>query len=278
MHIDLHCHSTASDGKLTLSELCRRAEQLGVDVLSITDHDTMAAYRDFDGSASGRVKLIHGIEFSTQYRNIGIHVLGLNVKPDGEALKTGIAVQQQARAQRAERIAAKLEKLGVADSLSAVRGIASNECIGRLHFAEHLVAIGKVKNIGQAFRSFLGQGKSCYVKQTWMPMGEIIGWIRDAGGMAVLAHPAKYNLTRTKLSELLDAFVEAGGQGMEVISGQQQPDLTATLAQMCRAKKMFASCGSDFHRPDQPWSELGKFPDLPADCTPVWAGWNLDRN
>ena len=257
-------------------ELCRRAEQLGVDVLSITDHDTTAAYRDFD-SAAGPVRLIHGIEFSTQYRHGGIHVLGLNVKLDSEALKSGIAVQQQLRAERAERIAEKLEKRGVANSLSAAHRLAGHGCIGRLHFAEHLVTTGRVKNVAQAFRDFLGQGKPCFVKPAWMPMDEIIGSIRAAGGVAVLAHPAKYKLTRTKLSGLLDAFSEAGGQGMEVISGQQQPDRTRTLVQLCREKKLLASCGSDFHGPDQPWSELGSFADLPAECTPVWADWNLDQ-
>ena len=273
MNIDLHCHSTASDGCIEPENLCQRAADLGVEVLSITDHDTTAAYRDIEYPAP--VKLVHGIEFSTQFRENGIHVLGLNLDLDNEALVTGIGTQQDMRATRAQRIAEKLEKKGIENPLPAIHAKTGHSNTGRLHFARHLVETGQVKNIQQAFKTFLGHGRPCFIKQHWTQMPEIISWIRQAGGIAVLAHPAKYGLTKTRLNALLDAFRQAGGQGMEVISGQQKPELTRMLARMSVQKGLLASCGSDFHQPDQPWSELGHFPALPSECRPVWEQWSL---
>jgi predicted metal-dependent phosphoesterase TrpH len=273
MNIDLHCHSTASDGRLAPADLCLRAADLSVDVLSITDHDTTAAYRNLEMPAA--IKLIHGIEFSTQFRERGIHILGLNVDLDNEALKNGIDAQHAMRVTRAERISEKLEGKGIGNTLPAIQRKNGHSNTGRLHFAWHLVETGRVRDVKEAFKKFLGNGKPCFVKPIWTPMPEIIETITQAGGLAVLAHPAKYNLTRTRLSELLDAFRQAGGQGMEVISGQQTPELTRLLARMSVEKGLLASCGSDFHQPEQPWSELGRFPTLPSECDPVWKDWNL---
>ena len=276
MRIDLHTHTTASDGELKPIELCQRAASRGVEFLSITDHDTCSAYRELGTTVSLPVQLIPGIEFSTCWKSTGIHILGLNVKPQSAVLNRGIDYQIAARALRAEQIAARLEKYGIENSLPDVRQIAANTYIGRPHFAQHLVNIGRVKNIKEAFRKFLGPGKPGDVKKNWAPMTQIIEWIREAGGTAVLAHPAKYGLTWTRLGTLLDAFSEAGGDGMEVISGSQQPELTNRLGKLSMQKGMLASCGSDFHRPEDAWSEVGQIPDLPADCTPVWRNWDLN--
>jgi predicted metal-dependent phosphoesterase TrpH len=276
MIIDLHCHSTASDGCLEPIDLCLRAEALGVDYLSITDHDTMAAYRNL--AIPDAIKLIPGIEFSTQYRDNGIHILGLNVDLKNDHLAAGISAQQDLRLSRAERIAEKLKQKGIANVLPEILAKTGHTNTGRLHFARHLVETGRVTNIKQAFKIYLGKGRPCFFKQNWAPMPEIIECIKQAGGTAVLAHPAKYGLTKTRLRDLLDAFSAAGGQGMEVISGQQKPELTRILARMSIEKELLASCGSDFHQPDQPWSELGRFPVLPAECKPVWEAWNLAKN
>jgi hypothetical protein len=258
---------------MTPDNLCLRAAGLGVEFLSITDHDTTSAYRNLKHPAP--VKIIHGIEFSTQFRNIGVHVLGLNVDLENRTLINGIRSQQEMRSTRAERIAEKFAKQGIENPLPVIHAKSGHSNTGRLHFAQHLVETGRVKNIRQAFSSFLGRGKPCYIKQVWTEMPTIIDWITQAGGIAVLAHPAKYKLTKTRLSELLDAFCQAGGRGMEVISGQQTPDLTRMLTRMSVQKGLLASCGSDFHVPDQPWSELGHFPALPSECRPVWEQWNL---
>ena len=276
MRIDLHTHTTVSDGKLSPIELCQRAASRGVEYLSITDHDTCCAYGELETTVSLPVQLIPGIEFSSYWRNTGIHILGLNVKLQSAILQSAIDYQQTARALRAEQIAARLEQHGIDNSLAQVKTIAGNAYIGRPHFAQHLVDIGRVKNVKEAFRKFLGPGKPGDVKENWAPMDQIIGWIRDAGGMAVLAHPAKYGLTWTKLRALLDEFSAAGGVGMEIISGQQQPELTGRLGKLSVQKGLLASCGSDFHRPEDVWSELGRIPDLPAACTPVWRHWELN--
>ena len=273
MRIDLHTHTTASDGKLEPVELCQRAATRGVEYLSITDHDTCSAYRELEGSISLPLTLIAGIEFSSYWESTGIHILGLNVKLQSAVLNRAIDYQQTARVLRAEQIAARLEKYGIENSLPQVRQIAANTYIGRPHFAQHLVNIGRVKNIKEAFRKFLGPGKPGDVKKNWAPMTQIIEWIREADGTPVLAHPTKYGLSWTRLGTLLDAFSAAGGQGMEVISGQQQPDLTNRLGRLSVQKGMLASCGSDFHRPEDTWADVGQIPDLPAECTPVWKNW-----
>lgn len=248
---------------------------MGIDVLSITDHDTTAAYLDLGGMESSSTTLVYGIEFSTQHRDTEVHILGLNVAIDNYALRKGIDVQQVLRIARAERIAEKLVRKGVGNPLPVIRTKAGNTNIGRLHFARHLVDTGTVKSVNQAFQQFLGRGKCCFVKPVWTPMPQIIEWIRTAGGTAALAHPSKYNLTGARLDDLLDAFREAGGQAMEVISGQQTPELTRRLARLSVRKGLLATCGSDFHQPDQPWSELGRFPAMPPECTPVWKDWQL---
>jgi len=269
MKFDLHTHTTLSDGALTPTELIQRAVDQQVDALAITDHDTVDAYRDLD-VATSNIRLVSGVEFSTQWERRGIHVLGLNVDLGSEAINTGTQFQTGARLDRAGRIAANLDQMGIPDALSGARSFSAGSYIGRPHFARYLVDSGKVKDIESAFKKYLGDGKAGDVKQHWADLSQIIQWIRDANGVAVLAHPLKYKLTRTKLKRLLDDFLMAGGQGMEVISGQQSPQQTADMAHLCEFKNLLASCGSDFHAPGYRWGELGVFSALPDYLTPVW--------
>jgi len=269
MHIDLHTHTLASDGKLTASELIQRAVTRGVEMLAITDHDTVAAYQEIRRTPAG-LTLIPGIEFSTAWDNTGVHVIGLNVNLKSAALGEGVHRQQDARRQRAEFIAGRLAKLGIPDTLAGAQQIAGHgNNIGRPHFAEHLVNIGAARSINQAFTKFLKAGV-CDSTRYWATLPQVIRWIRDAGGVAVLAHPLKYKFSRTKFAALLDDFMEAGGLGLEVISGKQHARETEELAQICVQKQLFASCGSDFHQPDQPWAEVGSVRSLPKNCRPVW--------
>lgn len=268
MRIDLHTHTNASDGRLSAPDLLQRAIAKGVEMLAITDHDTVAAYRDIDRSRPA-LTLVPGIEFSTAWRHTGVHVVGLNVNLKSDILQEGIVRQQGARRRRAEYIADRLAKLGIHDALQGVQQIAGNANIGRPHFAEHLVNIGAARSINHAFDKFL-KNAACDNTSYWATMSQIIGWIRDAGGIAVLAHPLKYKFTRTKLSAMLDDFMEAGGQGLEVVSGRQTAQDTRDLAMLCRQRQMLASCGSDFHQPDQPWAEVGNLQPLDAGCQPIW--------
>ena len=269
MIFDLHSHTTLSDGLLTPRALIQRAVEKGVDVLAITDHDTLDAYRELPLNP-GNIKLVPGIELSTQLATTGIHVLGLNIDINSDAINTAASRQSDARLQRARRIAEKLEQKGIKDAFDGARKLSVGGYIGRPHFAQYLINIGRVDSMNAAFKKYMGDGKAGDVKQHWADLPQIIQWIRDANGIAVLAHPLKYKLTRTRLKSLLDSFIQAGGQGMEVVSGQQLPQQTRDMARLCEQKNLLASCGSDFHMPGKPWAELGAFTALPKNVIPVW--------
>lgn len=273
MIFDLHSHTNYSDGDLSPIELIARAVDMGVGTLAITDHDTIDGIQALFASASGAfesINLIAGIELSTHWKGTGIHALGLNIDPDSAAIEEATRIQMQARQVRAEQISDNLAKLGLKGALEGAQKVSGGRFIGRPHFAQWMVAQGIVKNMQAAFKQYLGHGKAGDVKQHWADLAQVIEWIRGAGGIAVLAHPLKYRLTRTRLKRFLNDFIEVGGQGMEVISGQQQAQETAGMADLCVERGLLASCGSDFHCPGKPWSELGRFAALPAKVTPVW--------
>ncbi len=267
MQADLHTHTNFSDGALSPAELLLRAENNCVDMLSITDHDNIDAYKNLPDTS---LKIIPGIEFSTFWKKTGIHIVGLNIDLKSGVLKNAIAKQQMSRYKRAELIARKLEKDGIKNALQGAAEIAGNKNIGRPHFAQYLVNSGLCKSVDEAFKKYLSTKKGADIKTFWPPLEEITGWIRDANGIAVLAHPLSYKFTHMKLSELLDDFIAAGGQAMEVVSGKQLDWQTRDLARLCVRKNLLASVGSDFHTADNTWSDLGKFPSLPKDCHPIW--------
>ncbi len=269
MIFDLHSHTTLSDGVLTPSKLILRAIEKGVDVLAITDHDTLDAYQEIPASPND-IKLVAGIELSTQWGTTGIHVLGLNIDVGSDAINSAAKIQSDARLERARRIGENLEKKGIKDAFAGAQKLSFGGYIGRPHFAQHLVNTGRASSMNAAFKKYMGDGKAGDVKQHWAELPQIIQWIRDANGIAVLAHPMKYKLTRTRLKRLLDSFIQAGGQGMEVVSGQQLPHQTQDMALLCQNKNLLASCGSDFHMPGKAWAELGGFTALPGFVTPVW--------
>ncbi len=273
MNIDLHCHTNISDGTLSPAELIALAVEREIDILSITDHDSIAAY-DSVRSPNNKLRIIPGIEFSSQWRKSGIHIVGLNLDLSCEEILQGVALQSRARRERGEKIAEKLAHLGFADTLEGAKSFTSGGEVGRPHFAQHLVAIGAVSNIQQAFKRYLGAGKVGDIKEQWSDMATIIGWIRDAGGIAVLAHPTKYKMTRTKLSSLLNDFAAAGGEAMEVISGLQVPSVTRDMATLCNRHQLLASVGSDFHAPNQHWAALGMVAKLPEQSIPIWNRWS----
>ncbi|MDF1689957.1 MAG: PHP domain-containing protein [Cycloclasticus sp.] len=271
--IDLHSHTVVSDGRLTPKELVERAKANGVEVLSITDHDTISAYEQLADIDLDGLTIIPGIEFSTQWRGVGVHIVGLNLNLDSPAIKEGVAQQEKARSKRALLIAQRLIKAKLPIDFQRVEEIAQYRNVGRPHFAQHMVELGIVKDMSAAFKKYLGNGKVGDVKQCWAELEQIVRWIVEADGVAVLAHPLKYKMTRTKLSALLDDFRAVGGRGMEVVSGQQTKDETRLLARFCVEKGLLASCGSDFHQPSR-WSEIGSMSAFPKECEPVWTDWN----
>jgi predicted metal-dependent phosphoesterase TrpH len=274
LKIDLHMHSNYSDGELTPEALVERAREAGLEVIALTDHDTTAGLARARNAAEREgMTLINGIEFSTRWGKVGVHVVGLGLDADSAELQQVIAAQQQARTERNATIAARLEKLGLRDAYSRVQALAGGSQVGRPHFAQLLLDDGLVNSVASAFKKYLGAGKLGDVKQVWPPLTAIVAAINAAGGVAVLAHPAKYRLTRTKLRALTADFAEAGGGAIEVVSGYQPSGLAQDLTNMANYFGLASSCGSDFHRPGAVWQELGRFETIPANARPVWALW-----
>lgn len=268
--IDLHCHSTASDGALAPAELVARAHERGVTHLALTDHDTLNGLAEARSAARNLgMTLIAGIELSCVWQRQTIHVVGLDFDPVQPAFLAAVKAQEESRWLRADAIAQRLSALNVEDLLARATAQAEGDVPGRPHFARVLVEAGIVKDMAQAFQRHLGAGKRGDVKAFWPDLETVVQWITAAGGIAVVAHPRKYKLTATKLRALVTDFQAAGGEAIEVsTSGQSSGDL-GFLAELCRRQKLLASQGSDFHFPSG-WSELGRMMALPEGLEPVW--------
>lgn len=272
--VDFHCHTTASDGELSPVQLLERALLQGVEQLAITDHDTIDGYLLARQLPRSPLRLIPGVELSCVWGGRLIHIVGLNIDPDHQGLCQALAGQQRARLERAELIGRRLESRGFIGGYQYAAALAGDSQIGRPHFARFLLDKGHVSSIQQAFKKYLGAGKPGDVKLTWPAMTTVLEWVSDSGGVSVLAHPLHYKMTATKLRALLGDFKISGGNGLEVISGRQTDDRSQYLAGLAREFGLLASVGSDFHRPDVSWSELGQMGSLPAGCRPVWSAWS----
>lgn len=273
--IDLHCHTTASDGKLTPSELVARALERGISTLAITDHDTAEGFRQAQAHASAAgLRLIPGIELSCVWGGITIHVVGLNFNPDSPAMREAEQRQTDARRNRAALIAEKVgKKLQHEIVLTDVEVYAGGEQIGRPHFAQYLIDRGLVPSMAVAFSKYLGAGKAGDVKAGWPDMADAVQWIVAAGGIPVLAHAHHYNMTRTKLRACIQDFIDAGGQALEVAYGQMDSNQQGQISALAREFNLLGSCGSDYHGPNRFGLELGVMPTFPAGITPVWQRW-----
>ena len=269
--IDLHSHTIASDGTLNPEELISLARENAVEILAITDHDStesLSAARI--AAVSQGIQLVPGVEISTRWSGHDIHVVGLGVDASALVLREGLKMQCQTRIIRAVQIAKKLEKHGANNALIKAQEIAGRESVGRPHFARYLVDIGFVKSFDEAFKKYLGAGKNAYVAIEWATIEEAITWIQDSGGLAVLAHPGRYRMTRTKLRALIKAFKVWGGDAIEVCTPNHEPHMISYLAKLSQDFNLLASQGSDFHTPDTPWVKLGRMPMLPSECDPIW--------
>ena len=274
---DLHTHSTASDGTLTPSELIQRAAQAGVKAIALTDHDTTGGLSEASREALRQdMVLIAGVEISVTCESRVIHVLGLGIDPDRETLQQGLRELRRFRDWRAEEIGRRLEKAGIAGAYEGARAYSSGGLVSRTHFARFLVDQGQARDVRKVFKRFLVAGKPGHVPGRWASLEDTVSWILDAGGQAVLAHPARYRLTRTRLRKLLDQFRIAGGEGLEVISGSHSRDDVFKMAALARDFGLLASVGSDYHGPDLSWIKLGRMPLLPIGTTPIWDGWRLE--
>ncbi|WP_207063971.1 PHP domain-containing protein [Motiliproteus sp. SC1-56] len=272
--VDLHTHSTASDGGLAPKALVRLAHEKEVTCLALTDHDTCAGLAEarLEAAALG-MTLIDGIELSSTWGPTGVHVVGLDIDPEHPAMQAAVSHQRTARALRAEAIEARLSKRGLNGVVERAQVIAGASLLGRPHMARAMVELGYVADEQDAFKRYLGAGKAGDIRAHWPDLHTVVGWIRDAGGVAVLAHPGKYGLTWSKLRALVADFIEVGGEAMEVSYGGENRDRINELVRLANRLGLKASVGSDFHRPEHTWTDLGKYPPFSGSCTPVWSRW-----
>jgi predicted metal-dependent phosphoesterase TrpH len=281
MIVDLHSHTYYSDGSLSPEQLVMRAHTMQVDVLAITDHDTLAAIapaQAFQQRQSRALTIIPGVEISTSWHGFEIHVLALHVDPNHPQLVDQMTSQQQKRLDRAKKISDKLQQLGISGVLERAQCLVNKDKQGitaqitRAHIAQALLDMGKVSRKQQAFDKYLGKGKDAYVKADWMDMPSAIECCHAAGGRAVLAHPGHYDLTAKWLRKLVAEFSAAGGDGMELTHAQLSPQKQQLLNQLAVEHHLLASAGSDFHQPSR-WRELGRKLHLTPEIKPVWYDW-----
>lgn len=274
MQYDLHTHSTVSDGTMTPTELVQHAGKNGVDVLALTDHDSTGGINEaMDAARVTGISLIGGVEISVKWERMTVHILGLDIDPGDVTLQEGLARLRVSRQWRAEEIGRKLDKAGFKNAYEGAKKYASGQLIGRAHFARYIVECGKASTVSDVFRKYLVRNKPGHVAGQWATLEDAVGWIRDAGGYAVIAHPARYKMSATKFRRFIEQFRENGGVGIEVVSGSHSPSDRHNMAQYAKRYGLYASQGSDYHGPENPWIEIGRLQDLPEGCKPVWALW-----
>ena len=274
-NFDLHNHSNFSDGMLTPAALVELAKKGGCDALALTDHDTTLGLEEAAAAARRHdVQLVPGVEISVTWRNARattLHIVGLNIDPAHAPLQAGLQAIREGRKTRAERIAADLERIGIASALEGAYGHVQNpEMIGRTHFARFLVERGIVRDTAAVFQRYLVAGKPGYVAHQWATLAQAVSWIKGAGGVAVIAHPGRYKITPQEMRDLLAEFKALGGAAIEVVTGSHTRQHFSEYAKLAREFGFHASRGADYHAPGESSYAPGKLPDLPADLLPVW--------
>jgi 3',5'-nucleoside bisphosphate phosphatase len=273
MNCDLHCHSTVSDGLLSPVELVRRAAANGVTRLALTDHDDTGGLEAARAAAAEvGIDFVNGVEISIEWEGTGIHIVGLGIDPASPTLVAGLGAVRGGRIDRAKRMSAELEKVGIAGAFEGANRYAENPTlISRAHFARYLVAAGICTDVHKVFESYLVPGKPGYVDHRWATLEEAVAWINAAGGIAVVAHPARYKITAGALRRFLVDFRAAGGRAIEVATASHNAEQTAHFARLAQEFGFLASRGSDFHGPEESYIDLGRVGPLPAGVTPVWS-------
>jgi hypothetical protein len=270
---DLHCHSTVSDGTLEPEAVAARAAAQGVELWSLTDHDEVGGQqRARDAALAQGMAYLSGVEVSVTFAGETIHIVGLGIDPDDADLIQGLARTRGGREARAREMAAGLAAVGIPGAFEgALRYVGNPELISRTHFARFLVEAGHCGETHEVFRRYLTDGKPGFVPHRWAKLGEAVQWIARAGGIAVIAHPARYSrFTPTEEYALFTEFKAHGGQGVEVMTGAHSEAERIKYADMALEFGLLASRGSDFHAPEESRTELGALPDLPGRLTPVW--------
>ena len=272
LNADLHCHSVVSDGTLTPEALAERASANGVELWALTDHDEIGGQaRAASAAKACGMRYLTGVEISVTFLHQTVHIVGLGFDPANFALAEGLKQTRGGRSQRAKDMAKDLARVGIKNAFEGALQYAGNpDLISRTHFARHLVETGVCKETNEVFRKYLTEGKPGYVEHRWAALKNAVGWITGAGGMAVIAHPARYKFSANEEFALFTEFKGHGGQGVEVVTGSHTAAEYITYAGAAKDYGLAASRGSDFHSPLESHTELGTLPYLPGAVTPVW--------
>lgn len=272
LNADLHCHSVVSDGTLTPEDLAARAKANGVELWSLTDHDEIGGqHRAVAAARSQGMAYLTGTEISVTFAGNTVHIVGLGFDPDNTALAHGLAATRGGRGERAQEMAAQLAQVGIHGAYEgALKFVGNPELISRTHFARFLVETQVCRDTNEVFRKYLTEGKPGYVPHRWATLGDAVRWITEAGGLAVIAHPARYKFTANEEYALFSEFKAHGGAGVEVVTGSHTAAEYVTYAAMAEEFGLAASRGSDFHSPDESHTDLGTLPYLPGHLTPIW--------
>jgi predicted metal-dependent phosphoesterase TrpH len=272
LNADLHCHSVVSDGTLTPEELAVRAKANGVELWSLTDHDEVGGQdRAMAAAHAQGMKYLTGVEISVTFANKTVHIVGLGFDAHNAALVEGLQRTRGGRGERAQEMSEGLAQVGIHGAYEgALKYVGNPELISRTHFARFLVDSGVCQDTHDVFRRFLTEGNPGFVPHRWATLKDAVQWITQAGGMAIVAHPARYGFTPNEEFALFTEFKTHGGQGVEVVTGSHTPDEYVTYADMAKEFGLYASRGSDFHSPLESRVDLGTLPWLPGQLTPVW--------
>ena len=272
LNADLHCHSVVSDGTLTPEALAERAASHGVELWALTDHDEIGGQARAAAAAKAvGMRYITGVEISVTFLGKTVHIVGLGIDTNNPDLCEGLERTRGGRRLRAQDMADGLAKVGIKGAFEgALQYVGNPDLISRTHFARHLVETGVCKETNEVFRKYLTEGKPGYVVHRWATLKEAVGWITGAGGMAVVAHPARYKFTANEEFALFTEFKGHGGRGVEVVTGSHSAAEYVIYAATAQEFGLAASRGSDFHSPLESHTELGTLPYLPGGLTPVW--------
>jgi predicted metal-dependent phosphoesterase TrpH len=275
MNIDLHCHSTASDGLLRPLEVVRRAAANGVDMLALTDHDDVSGLVEARAEALLQgLRFIDGVEISVTWKESTLHIVGLGIDPGNSTLNLGLVSVRSSRVRRAIRIGESLERAGIHGSFSGAMGYVHNpNIISRTHFARFLVDTRHAADVRSVYQRYLVEGKPGYVPHQWASLSDAVAWIRASGGVAVIAHPGRYGLAPTEMRRLLSEFKDCGGSGIEVVTGSHSREQYHEFATLAREFGLLASRGSDFHGEGESRTDLGALPKQYEDMRSVWHAW-----
>ena len=273
LNADLHCHSKVSDGTLEPEALAARAKANGVELWALTDHDEIGGQqRAMDAARALGLPYVTGTEISVSFAGKVVHIVGLGFDHHNDELVRGLRATRGGREQRGREMAAGLAKVGIHGAFEgALKYVGNPELISRTHFARFLVEAGHCGDVSEVFRRYLTDGKPGYVEHKWASLGDAVRWITQAGGVAVIAHPARYGFTPTEEYALITEFMAHGGRGIEVVTGSHSVAEAVKYAGVADEFKLLASRGSDFHSPTESRTDLGLLDLLPGRLTPVWS-------